>query len=285
MRIRSSCIAILGAAWLTLSTVASLHAQAGPPRRIASFNLCADQLVLALADPDQIAGLSIYATDPEASLMVEEARAFPRLPPRAEATIVLAPDLVLVGPIDRPATRRMIAAEGVRISQVDLVTDLDAARTQVMEVAKLLGHPERGANLIGRIDAARARLAAAPHPAAATALILERGGYVAGSASLASALLAAAGFRPPTGAPRGYGGLVTLEALVVLRPDFIVLDDPTIGAIDQGATFLAHPALRKLYPPERRIALPHRYTLCGGPALIAAYDYMTEVVTRLAARP
>ena len=52
----------------------------------------------------------------------------------------------------------------------------------------------------------------------------------------------------------------------------------------QGAVYLTHPALRELYPPARRVLLPSRYTLCGGPSLIAAFDYLAEVVTRLAAK-
>jgi len=50
----------------------------------------------------------------------------------------------------------------------------------------------------------------------------------------------------------------------------------------QGALYLTHPALRALYPPARRILLPTRYTLCGGPSLVAALDYLTGVVRRLA---
>ena len=53
----------------------------------------------------------------------------------------------------------------------------------------------------------------------------------------------------------------------------------------QGALYLTHPALQELYPPSRRILLPSRYTLCGGPSLIAAFDYLTEVVTRLGNKP
>ena len=44
--------------------VACVAGAAAEPRRVVSFNLCADQLVLALADPGQIAGLSPYARDP-----------------------------------------------------------------------------------------------------------------------------------------------------------------------------------------------------------------------------
>ena len=53
--------------------LSSVHA-ADAPRRIVSFNQCADQLVLALADPGQIVGLSPYAADPSLSVMAEPAK-------------------------------------------------------------------------------------------------------------------------------------------------------------------------------------------------------------------
>ena len=47
-------------------------AMAEAPRRVVSFNQCGDQLVLALADPGQIAGLSPYAADPTLSAVAEK---------------------------------------------------------------------------------------------------------------------------------------------------------------------------------------------------------------------
>jgi hypothetical protein len=38
--------------------------------------------------------------------------------------------------------------------------------------------------------------------------------------------------------------------------------------------------VRALFPPSRRIALPTRYILCGGPAPIEALDYLADVLTR-----
>src|SRR5262249_14755518 len=133
---------------------------ADAPRRVASFNLCADQLVVALADPEQIAGLSPYAADPALSVVTEQAKKFRKLDWQAESTIVLQPDLVFVGPNDRSVTRRMLAAQGLRVVGADFVTDLESARTQIRDVARLLGHPERGEKLVADLDAARARLAA-----------------------------------------------------------------------------------------------------------------------------
>jgi iron complex transport system substrate-binding protein len=248
------------------------HAAASDaPRRVVSFNQCGDQLVLALADPEQIAGLSPYAADPSLSAAAEKAKAFPRLDWQAESTIALQPDLVLIGQNDRPVTKHILRAQGLRLYEIALISDLDAARRQIAEVAAVLGHPERGEKLIAELDAARMRLRAAQKPAF----------HTAGEKSLAAALLAEAGLSPPPGAPPGYGGYVPLERLLMLRPDLIVLNNLPRES-DQGSYNLSHPALTALYPPERRIVLPPRYTICGGAALIEAFDYLAGLLARLA---
>jgi iron complex transport system substrate-binding protein len=253
------------------------------PQRIVSFNICADQLVLALADPAQIAGLSPYAADPGLSVMAERAKAHPRLEWQAEATIPLDPDLVLVGAWDRPATRRLLVAFGFRVVDVAQVETIAAARDQITAVAALVGHPERGERLIASLDAAREKLRVTARTRVATALVIERGGFTAGADTLVAAMLVEAGLKPPAGAPGGFGGFVPLERLIALHPDFVVLKDPPEDARDQGALYLTHPGLRALYPPARRIALPTRYALCGGPALIAALDYLSAQIARLPA--
>jgi iron complex transport system substrate-binding protein len=263
-----------------LLCLAAVPAQADAPRRIVSFNLCADQLVVALADSDQIAALSPYAHDHHLSVVAERARQFPVLDWTAEGTVALNPDLVLVGPNDRRETRRMLAELKIPVADVALVTDIDAARAQILAVAQRLGHPARGAAMVRALDAARSRLAEVARVPARTALVVERGGYVEGPRSLAATLLAEAGLRPPAGAPPGYGGYMSLERLLVTRPDLLILKDPPLQAEDQGALFFTHPALGALYPPQRRIALPTRYTLCGGPALIEALDYLAETLSR-----
>ena len=252
------------------------------PRRIASFNLCADQLVAVLADPGQVVGLSPYASDPKISTVVDKARAFPALPLQAETLVPHRPDLVLVGNWDRPLTQRLLRSLGFRVVGVDVVSDLNAGRAQIREIAALIGHPERGEALIADIDAAQRRLAKAPRPASSSALLIGNAGYTVGPDSLASALLAEAGFTPPRGTPKGYGGYVPLEKLIELRPDYLVMASLINQPDGQGALYLTHPALRELYPPSKRILLPSRFTLCAGPSLIGAFDHLTDVVTKLA---
>ncbi|MBN9583704.1 MAG: ABC transporter substrate-binding protein [Afipia sp.] len=257
------------------------------PRRIVSFNLCADQLLLTLADPAQIAGLSPYALDPLLSVTTAQAAPFPRLDWDAESIVNLAPDLVLVGPSTRP-TRAMLAAMGMRVVEVDLVGTPEDAQRQAREIGALIGHPERGEALARALEAAQARLAAAALNPPRSALVIQRSGYREGPASLVSAMLAVAGLRPPSRAVGGggfqsaqQGGFVSLEQLLVDGPDVLVLQDPPREATDQGALFITHPALLARYGPDRRIDLPERYTVCGGPSLVQGLDALTQAVKKL----
>src|SRR3989442_13367071 len=115
---------------LIFAMLSAAPASAEPPRRVVSFNQCGDQLVLALADPGQIAGLSPYAADPSLSAVAEKARAFPRLDWQAESAIALGPDLVVIGQKDRPVTKHILRAQGLRMDEVALIHDLDSARAQ-----------------------------------------------------------------------------------------------------------------------------------------------------------
>src|SRR3954462_14159480 len=121
-----------------LLLLAAVPARAEAPRRIVSFNLCADQLVGALADSDQIAALSPYAHDRHLSVVAEQARKFRTLDWSAESTVALGPDLVLVGPNDRRETRVMLNSLNIPVADVALVTDIATARAQIVSVAARL---------------------------------------------------------------------------------------------------------------------------------------------------
>jgi iron complex transport system substrate-binding protein len=200
----------------------------------------------------------------------------------------LAPDLVLGGPSHRPI-HAMLSAMGIRVVDVALIRNLADARRQAIEVGKLVGHPARGEALARQIEQAEARLAAAAMKPPLTALVIQREGYREGPASLASAMLSIAGLRPPDRASSGaggfmaaeQGGFVSLEHLLTSGPDVLVLQDPPRQARDQGALFITHPALLARYGPNRRIDLPERFTLCGGPPLIEGLDYLAQAIAAL----
>jgi iron complex transport system substrate-binding protein len=260
--------------WLSglLAVLAAWPALAQGPQRIVSLNLCADQLVLALADRSRIVALSPFATDRAMSYLAPQADGLPQVTGGAEAVLGLAPDLVFVGSIDRATTARLIEARGIPVVTMPVATDLEAALEQIRIVATALGEVARGDALAAHVMAARVRLAEARRRPM-VALAVERRGYAAGPLSLTGALLKEAGYLPPAGGPSGHGGFLGLEQIVRLAPSVLITDTPA-GPDDQGAAFLRHRALIDPYPSARRVQLPQALTLCAGPSLIAALEQL-----------
>jgi iron complex transport system substrate-binding protein len=262
----------------TTFLIAALGANAAAgeaPRRVVSANLCADQLLAELADRDQVASLSPLSRDPQLSFIAAKAADYAVNRGVGEDIVRLDADLVLTGPFDNRYTRTLLAAKGVRFASIDPWTDFPDGYAQIRAVAALLGRPERGETLVARIEAALATLDEITAPArGATAVTLERRGFVY-RGGLVGEVARRAGFRdaaPDLGV--ASSGLASLEALVAAKPQFLIVSDAGFAAIDEGQAFLAHPALRALWPAEKRIALPDRLTICGGPstpAMIAQF--------------
>ncbi len=252
-----------------------------PPKRIVSLNMCADQLLLALADPDQIAALSRYARDPRLNALAAAAAPYPAAPPAAEAVLMLTPDLVLAGGFTPPATRDLLAGQGVRLVDVGSVETLPAAREQIRTVAALVGHPDRGEALVEQIDTTLSAAEAAVHGDGRTALYLQRRGFVSGTRTLIGDLLARLGFR--SAADRfdvASVGAVSLERLVASPPDVLIVGARDRVAEDQGTALLAHPALARVTRPETVVEFPEVLSICAGPVLPSA---ITTLAAGLAA--
>jgi iron complex transport system substrate-binding protein len=255
-----------------------------PPKRIISLNMCTDQLLLALADPEQIVGLSPYARDRGSSFMASAAARFPLLSGGAEEVLVLAPDLVVAGQFSRRATFEFLRAKETPLEEFGVARSIDDAKKAILRMGTLVGHPDRAAAMIARIDAAieRIRASALRSPSPPRVLAVSRRGWVSGRETLTASLLAAAGLA--NAAPElGFGadGFATLESIVAIRPDVILVTDIDERPEDQGQAFLLHPALQRLYPLQRRIVIPERLTVCAGPMAAEALDRLADAIGAL----
>lgn len=250
--------------------------------RIASINMCTDQLLMALADPGQIAGLGPYARDPHMSWSATEALRYPQLSGEAEDLLMLAPDLVFAGRYGKTATRAILRAKGIAVEEFDAPRSIEDVKKQIRRVGILVGHPERADQMIGRIDQAVARTRMAAERWHDRVLAVARRGWVTGRDSLLSSLLATVGLANAAGdLGLDRGGFVSLEAIVAARPDLLLVAEDNPSAEDQGKALLLHPAIEKAYPPDRRLVISDQLTICGGPMLPAALDRLAESIERV----
>ena len=139
---------------------------------------------------------------------------------------------------------------------------------QVRAIAAVAGHPDRGAALAARIDAA-ARPSAGPRM---PALIWQGGGLVPGAGTLSDELLTRAGFRNMSAA---YG----LKQWDVLPMEYLIARPPRVLLSTGGNDdrLMTHPALRRLAARITVAPFPARLMNCGGPTIVAAMARLAQV--------
>jgi iron complex transport system substrate-binding protein len=271
----------LALAVAALALSASVAPSAGLPR-IVSMNVCTDQLLIAFADPEQILGLSRFSGEGFQPFAASEAHRFHVLSGGAEDVLVLKPDLVLASLFDKRSTRELLRDHGLRLAEFSVPRTMDEVRAQIRAMGELVGHPERAAAQIARLDNAIAQAREAASSRHYRVLPLSRRGWVEGRDSFINSLLAAAGLSNAAGElGLGTGGYASLEAILSLKPDLLVVSQAGDRAEDEGAAFLLHPALERFYPVQKRIVIPERLTECGGVLLADALDVLTKELKRV----
>jgi len=267
-------------ALLAFAISGSASLAAGP--RIVSMNVCSDQLLLTLADPDQILGLSRFSRDGWQSAAAGDIGRYPILSGGAEDVLAAKPDIVVASLFDKRSTRELLKAKGLHLAELAVPRNLDEARVQIREIGAIAGHPDRAAAEIARLDAALARARQAVADRHYRVLPLSRRGWVAGSDGFVGSLLAETGlFNAAGDLGFSFGGYASLEAIVSLKPDLLLVAQAGDFARDDGQAFLLHPALERFYPREKRIVIPERLTECGGVMLAEALDVLTAELKRV----
>ncbi len=262
--------AVLGV--LCFAALVGVSARAAPaPRRVVSLNPCLDAILLSVADPGQITALSHYSREPSQSAVAAEARRYPFTWGSAEEIVALKPDLVLTSGMGAMALTGVLPRLGVRQASFTVPDSIDESLAQVMRVATLVGHPERGAALAARVRAALAAAAPRPGEPRLGALIYEYHGLASGPGTLVDELMRRVGF--DNLAPR-YGlkrtGDVPLDALIADPPQVLLAgrlapDEPVWADRE-----LSHPVLKALPPRVRRETFPEQLMFCGGPSIVPA---------------
>jgi iron complex transport system substrate-binding protein len=243
------------------------------PQRIVSLNLCADQYLLALADREQIAGLTHNADKPEMSAAAAQAKGLRILGTSAEEILEIDPDLLVGMPARRSLAVAALAKQDYRkfdLSRAHSFADIVAL---TRSVAGAIGRPGRGEALVADMER---QLAALPRPGdGRVAAYYQRRGYLTGAGTLIDDLMHRAGLvnlAEKLGKPAL--SRLSIEELVAAQPDFIIVDSATAHVADQGTEMLHHPALRDI----PRIRLPQAWTVCGGPAYVRAARSLVEQI-------
>ncbi len=262
MRILAVSTLIAAAASITLVPLPQVGGAHAAPRRVASLDLCSDELALTLAAPGQLVSVSRLGADLRETRLAAKAQGIHHNSGRIDSITGLAPDLVLVsGGIAGSYGSELARRLGVTVVTLPYPRSIADARANMRRAAAALGRRAAGEAAIARFDAALG-----PVPSVLTpALFVGGGGVTPGTDGLAADLLQHAGLRQMTG-----GETVRLEALLAAPPQVLVLSRYHDGEGSMNAAWLRHLALAALPSTMRRVTTDGRAWTCMGPPVADA---------------
>ncbi|THF64632.1 ABC transporter substrate-binding protein [Pseudothauera nasutitermitis] len=250
--------------------------------RVMSTNLCADIVLLSLADAAQVVSVSARSQDPARSSLAALARRHASNDGTAEEVIAARPDVVL-------ASRRwqarhqgaLLARHGIRIVTVPFPDDWPGIFDSTRKIGVAIGREAAAEALIAELEGRLAALRPAqPEDAPRAplrALYLRPNGGTAGAKTHVDAVLRAAGLanHAALGGRVGWGR-ASLEEVVADPPELLVTSQMVHDTAYARAGFSRHPQLRALADGRPALALAHNDWGCSNWQLIEAAEELAD---------
>lgn len=261
----------------------SILVDAAPPKRVVSLNLCSDQLLLMLADAEQVASVSHLAREETSSFVASQALEYPANHAQLEEIITLQPDLVLTAPYTNPRLITALQHLGFELYPLTLGNHLHEITSEIERLAKRLGQHPRGRALV---DEMLKRIASEDEHSELnrpSALFYQPRGYTSGANTLQNEALELAGWRN-TAAENGLQGYaqISLEKVILSQPDILITSAYGKSSNSLAEQILNHPALFRLMKDQPRLEIPYKYWICPGPMLAEAVSLLREAKKRSA---
>jgi iron complex transport system substrate-binding protein len=225
---------------------------------IASLNLCADEYLLLLARPGEIASVSYLSKDPLESPLWARAQGVHANRGSLEQVLRQRPDAVLTMGGGGRSTALIARRLGIRAIDLSLPDSLQDVASNLRKVAAALGEPARANPLIGRMQ----QLVVAAPARKRDAIFLGTNGDSLSADGLGARWMQLAGLRQrPLGGDRA-----SLETLLLKPPEVLLQSDYRRTQPSAGTRWLRHPIVRRA--PSRRVRTDGRAWTCMGPLLI-----------------
>lgn len=249
--------------WACVSALAiSLFAQQGEaaPVRVASLNLCTDELVLLLATPEQIVSVTHLARNRHESPLWRAARRFRANDGTVASVAGLRPDVIVtMGEMaaDRERLARRVGASLVALDYPQGLADIERG---VMEIAHAIGRERQGR----RVVRAMQRIQESAPRNRREGVFVSGGGISYPQGSLGAAWLSLAGLE----APEGHGSRIPAEQMLTDPPAIVVRSDYRSDQASRGNHWLGYRFLERA-AATRMIMTDGRLWTCAGPLLVA----------------
>jgi iron complex transport system substrate-binding protein len=240
------------------------------------------EIVYELGQDARLAADDLSSLYPEAATRLPRVGYYRALP--VEGVLSMQPDLVLAsehaGP---PLVIKRIGDLGIKVETVSDAPSVASLYQRITQVAKALGVPARGVELLAQTRRDIEQAQALPAVRRRAVLVINRTGQFqgAGRDTAADALLGLAGLDNALARQRGYKPLSS-EGLAALAPDMIVVTRASVQASGGLAGFLGNPgvAATPAAAAQRIVVMDDLLALGLGPRLAQAIRQLKDAAGR-----
>jgi iron complex transport system substrate-binding protein len=229
--------------------------------RVASLNMCADEYLLLLARPQEIASVSRLSRDPADSSLWRQGQRYPGNRGDLESALKTRPNLLITMGGGGKATSLIAGKLGLQTLDLPFPMTIANVAANMDRVALALGQPTRALPWKRHL----ARLQAVRRPAR-DAIFLGAGGNSVGAQSVEAQWMGLAGLKQRA-LP---GGRASLELLATRPPEVLLRSAYRRTERSLGQAWLEHP----LASPKasRIVTVDGRPWTCAGPLMLGEVE-------------
>lgn len=248
------------------------------PQRIVSIGLCTDQLLLMLAEREQIASLSVWAKDENMSYMIDAVGEIPLNNASVEEIILYQPDLVVASQFAAWDTVKFLRRLGYEVKQIPTAKSITDIYDLLRQFGEWTGNQERAETMVQSMQQElreiSERYAKRPRK---SVIVYSPNGFTIGANTLENDLFEHAGYIN-LAAEMGIDGFkpIALESLIAADPDVLQVDRTLSRADSLATAYMGHPVLDKMIGHREYLDIPTRLRICAGPMITEAIESMAN---------
>jgi iron complex transport system substrate-binding protein len=222
-----------------------------PPERLHTLSLGHDEIVVALVGAETLVGIGSFTANETYSNVAQAVADIPKVKRDPEEVVALDPDLVIASKFTKQDLVDSIKGAGITVVRTALESSAEGHETNIRVLAYMLGAEAAAEVLIadiqGRIEFIQEKTGSVAAGERRTVLSIARFSdsiSAAGGDSTESGIIEQAG-GVNAAAEAGLDGhqTVSIESIVAMNPDLIVITQPDPGASELRDELLGEPAL------------------------------------------
>lgn len=256
------------------------------PVRIHTLSVGFDEITMRLVGPERFAAVGTVTVNPLYSNIAEQANQVARkIGRKSEDVISAKPDLVVASPFANKDLVKQLQEAGITVVVSNLQDSIDGHADNIRFLAHLYGEEDKGEALIKEVSQRLARLEAVvgTKPAEQRPRVISLSDKLntpGKNTTLGGIIIHAGGINAAAEAGLDGWHQITLEKVVELKPDVILVGEAAPGKQDFGKELLGHASLQNVpaIKHKRIYAMPTRLTSTLSPWNVRGAEELAKLL-------